>query len=96
MKNPDMLRFYLPTGVTHEVGWAGPWPPPETMTVSVGRETGVIKVFRREETDVGLLTALDECATIDVYDFKLANASRLPDDFVDAHVFRGAEYRIAT
>lgn len=94
MTPPDMLRFYLPSGGTHEVGWNGPWPPPDRLTLAIGQESGMVRVIDRATSKPEDLEALDACETITQIECLLANASTLPDDFHDAHIFRGAEYRV--
>ena len=42
---PDMLRFLGGVMTKHEVGYSGPWPPPERMGLAVGRESGMTSVF---------------------------------------------------
>lgn len=99
---PDLLRFLdvpergrfvgPPMRGPHEVIWTGPWPPPARMTLAVGQESGIVKVLDREELDAALLAELEQAPTIDLLEYTLRNASRLPDDFETELVFRGAEY----
>lgn len=85
----DMLRFLGGIVGSHEAGWRGPWPPPETMGLAVGSESGMVSVF---DPTPETLAELAECDTITVALYRLRNASRLPDDCDFSHVFRGAEY----
>lgn len=88
----DMLRFLGGPIDQHEVGWTGPWPPPERMALAVGGESGIVKVFDPAEIDAAALHSARALPSISVCVYRLRNASQLPDDFDSKYVFRGAEY----
>lgn len=89
---PDMLRFLGGPVSTHEAWWNGPWPPPTTMGLAVGKESGIVSVFDPAELAQDVRAELDACETITVAIYELRNASALPDGLQLDHVFRGAEY----
>lgn len=85
----DLLRFNDgPAAGT--IGWNGPWPPPDTFVVLVGRSTGrVAHVGHPDE----LARADDAWPTVAWReDYRLRSASRLPPMPDNSHVARGAEY----
>lgn len=84
-----MLRFVGGVVPKHEVGWNGPWPPPDRMGLAVGSQSGIVSVF---EPTPDKLLMLEAEPTIKVAVYRLRNASRLPDDIDRTRVFRGAEY----
>jgi hypothetical protein len=92
-KIPDMLRFIGGTVKKHEVGWDGPWPPPEIMRLAVGTQSGIVQVVA-EDLDAETEAELAASPTIVVTTYKLRNASILNEDQIRdmPNVFRGAEY----
>lgn len=89
-----MLRFLGPDGrAVLEVGWTGPWPPPDSLRVAVGSLSGEATVVDENlppELEAELLAAAR--GTVQITRYRLRSASQLPDDFESEHVFRGAEY----
>lgn len=84
-----MLRFLGGTVGTLEVGWNGPWPPPERMTIAHGTDSGIIKVLP-EDYDPLLL---EQVKSIIITHYKLRNASILEKSDADGvNTMRGAEY----
>lgn len=77
--------------------WAGSWPPPERMTLAVGRITGLHTFFDTDnhpQISDADWAELEQTAEIMVY--RRVSASRLPDDLDNDHVFRGAVYQPET
>lgn len=90
-----MLRFVGGIVVAHEVGWTGPWPPPERMGLAVGEQSGIVQVFQPgdvSEPDSNWLAEAKLAGTIRVMTYRLRNASTLPDSFDAPNLFRGADY----
>lgn len=86
---PDMVRFRGGLVSLLEVGWTGPWPPPERLGVAVGLESGIVTVFEPDEANVALLNDTD---TIRWSIYQRRSASSLHDDIDRTRLFRGAEY----
>lgn len=90
MTRPDLIRFIGGPVGRLEVGWTGPWPPPEYLTVAYGNESGIAKVVP-EGFD---LSVIAEAASIEVTVYRLKQASKLGGDgmFHGVQMVRGAEY----
>jgi hypothetical protein len=77
--------------------WTGSWPPPERMTLAVGRITGLHTCFDTDnhpQISPAQMVELEQAAEMMVY--RRVSASRLPDDLDNEHVFRGAVYEPET
>lgn len=74
-------------------GWIGPWPPPERMTVAVGRQTGMVAICEDEAHKPEVIEMVRASGTIDLLRYRLRNCSQAPEAAPKgAHWFRGAEY----
>lgn len=88
---PDLIRFVGGPAGRSQFGWNGPWPPPETFRVAVGRLTGNVTVVA-DDLSPTLEHALVEAPTVDVATYRRVAFSKLPDDYESPHVVRAAEY----
>lgn len=87
---PDMLRFIGGTIGEHEVGWTGPWPPPEYLRVAHGQASGQITVAADDVNTDAVVAASG--GSIIVTRFRRRSFSIIPDTDPFPGVFRGAEY----
>lgn len=90
MTRPDVLRFIGGPCGRLDVGWTGPWPPPEYLTLAHGTESGITKVVP-DGFDPSIVA---EAPSIVVTTYRLKQASKLGGDgmFHGAQMVRGAEY----
>lgn len=94
MAGTDRLVFRGPPTDFH-AGWAGPWPPPERLTVVTGAVSGQLAVVDLATLPSALAGFLEDliAAGSTVAHFRLAGASSVLEPAEpDANWFRGAEY----
>lgn len=95
MTDAALLRFLGDTEATlAEVGWTGPWPPPERMVIATGRETGALQVTDPARIAEARQKHADFDEAIEVQTFIRSGYSRIPAEAArnSAHVMRGATY----
>lgn len=92
---PDILRFQhrgnaeLPR--LPDVGWNGPWPPPETFAVAIGNQTGQVHVINDEPESI------EKALTVArVFKFERKMYSKLDkgSSLLGVAAVRGAEYEL--
>lgn len=80
--------------VIFEIGWTGPWPPPERLYLATGVSTGRMVVAEESAIAKMKLDSPDWMTVVAIQMFARVRASKLTDDMLatTTHVMRGAVY----
>ena len=97
--NPPVLMFQAHAGMpTRVYGWIGSWPPPQSLTLVLGKQSARLVVIEPDdlsEEGKQALAELRENGNVVEYVYARESFSGLPpdiDDLQDAHVVRAASY----
>lgn len=91
-----MLRFAGGPADKLVVAWSGPWPPPDEMLFTVGKQTGGAAFSQRSILEEKGIDVAELLTVLDVFAYRRVSFSRLPAEVDELpHVARCADFEFA-